>query len=262
MRDPSRRRQPPSSGLCRTTPRKAYEAADTPATSSYAAAVPDPLRIAVVNDYEIVVRGVAAALAPHAARVLPVELDSGLGVHSEVDLVLYDSFGQLQGQAMDVAALVTDTDARLVVFSWNTEPRLVEQALAAGAHGYVSKSVGGDELADLLERVHAGERVVPAAGDDAAGPQAIGRWPGDEVGLSPREAEVLALICQGLSNQEITERAFIGMNTVKTYIRTLYSKIGVDSRTQAVLWGIDHGFRPDTLRVVEPHPTVDGTASG
>ena len=59
---------------------------------------------------------------------------------------------------------------------------------------------------------------------------------------------MLALLCQGLSNQEITERAFLGMNTVKTHMRTHYRKIGVDSRTRAVLWGIDHGFRPDRAR--------------
>ena len=59
---------------------------------------------------------------------------------------------------------------------------------------------------------------------------------------------MLALICQGLSNQQITERAFLSINTVKSYVRTLYQKIGVESRTQAVLWGIDHGFRPDRVR--------------
>ena len=64
---------------------------------------------------------------------------------------------------------------------------------------------------------------------------------------------MLALICQGLSNQEITERAFLGLNTVKTYIRSLYRKIGVDSRTRALLWGIDHGFRPDHVRRPGPH---------
>ena len=53
---------------------------------------------------------------------------------------------------------------------------------------------------------------------------------------------MLTLITQGLSNQEIADRAFLGINTVKTYIRTAYRKIGAGSRTQAVLWGIQHGF--------------------
>ena len=68
-------------------------------------------------------------------------------------------------------------------------------------------------------------------------------------GLSERESEILALITQGLSNQEIADRAYLSINTVKSYVRSAYRKINVDSRTQAVLWGIDHGFKPDHRRI-------------
>jgi len=205
-----------------------------------------PLRIAVVNDYEIVVVGIAGILERFPDRVQVVELDSGLPIASEVDLVLYDSFGQPQGAALDLEALTGTSAAKVVIFSWNTQQELVEQSLAAGAAGYVSKSVTGEELVSLLEKIHAGATVVPPSEEEGEG--TFGHWPGDEHGLSPREAEVLALICQGLSNQQITERAFLSMNTVKSYVRTLYQKIGVESRTQAVLWGVDHGFRPDRVR--------------
>ena len=76
-------------------------------------------------------------------------------------------------------------------------------------------------------------------------------WPGREWGLTEREAEVLALITQGLSNQEIAERSYLSINSVKTYIRTAYRKIGVTRRSQAVVWGMKHGFEPDRVRVVE-----------
>ena len=79
-----------------------------------------------------------------------------------------------------------------------------------------------------------------------------GDWPGTDVGLSPREAEIIALITQGLSNQEIADRAFLSINSVKTYIRTAYRKMGVQRRSQAVLWGVQHGFQPDTLRTIAP----------
>ena len=206
-----------------------------------------PVRVAVVNDYELVVAGIAGVLAPYSDRVAVVELDSGVPVRAEVDVVLYDSFGQAQGSQLDVTGLLGDNPARLVVFSWNTDPELVEQSLERGAAGYLTKGLTGPELVDALERVHAGERVTPLQTPMREGDE-FGRWPGAEHGLSAREAEVLALLCQGLDNQEITERAFIGMNTVKTHIRTLYRKIGVDNRTRAVLWGIDHGFRPDRSR--------------
>ena len=63
---------------------------------------------------------------------------------------------------------------------------------------------------------------------------------------------MLALITQGLSNQQIAQRVFVSLNTLKTYIRHAYRKIGVDSRIQAVLWGVENGFRPDTLRTIDP----------
>ena len=75
--------------------------------------------------------------------------------------------------------------------------------------------------------------------------------PGREAGLTAREAEVLALITQGLSNQEIAQRSYLSINSVKTYIRTAYRKIGVERRAQAVVWGMQHGFEPDRTRIVE-----------
>lgn len=204
------------------------------------------IRVAIVNDYELVVAGIAGILRRFPDQVDVVELDAGVAPEAEVDLVLYDSFGQAQGSALDIASLVGRTRAKVVVFSWNTQPELVQQSLDAGASGYISKSVSGDDLVKQLVQIHGGDTIVPGE-EDVDG--AVGRWPGDEYGLSPREAEVLALICQGLSNDQICDRAFLSINTVKTYVRTLYRKIGVDSRTQAVLWGIDHGFRPDRARV-------------
>jgi hypothetical protein len=63
---------------------------------------------------------------------------------------------------------------------------------------------------------------------------------------------VVALITRGLSNQEIAERAHISPNTIKSYIRSAYRKMGVERRTQAMLWGVTHGFVPDIERTVDP----------
>ena len=65
--------------------------------------------------------------------------------------------------------------------------------------------------------------------------------------LSARETQVVALIVQGLSNAEIAATAFLSINSVKTYIRTAYRKMGVTRRAQAVGWGMTHGFAPDGL---------------
>ena len=209
-----------------------------------------PLRVAVVNDYEIVVAGVAAMLAPHHDRVNVVEIDSGLPVISDVDVVLYDTFAQVQGDGVDLETLVRDTDARVVIFSWNLQGDLVQRAIDHGASGYLSKAMAADRIVDHLEAIHRGETIVPS--DQAeAGDRGAGEWPGRDHGLTARESEVLALITQGLSNQEIAERTYLSINSVKTYIRTTYRKIGVARRSQAVGWGMRHGFSPDRTRSID-----------
>jgi DNA-binding NarL/FixJ family response regulator len=218
-----------------------------------------PIRIAIVNDYELVVAGVAAMLGPHQDRIAVVELDSSLPVISDVDVVLYDTFGQPQGDTADLEALVRGNDARVVVFSWNLQEELVRAALDRGASGYLSKALSAVEIADALEAVHRGETVVPRvpgveSQDEAPGEDELrtaGDWPGREHGLTARESEVIALITQGYSNQEIADRSYLSINSVKTYVRTAYRKIGVSRRSQAVAWGMQHGFQPDRVRHVD-----------
>lgn len=215
------------------------------------------MRIAVANDYEIVVAGIAAALAPYSTRVEVVEFDLRvLSTASDVDLVLYDTFGA-QSDTFRDELLRSPARPKVVVFSWNVKPRLVARALEHGAAGYVAKSLSSEAIVTALERVHAGECVC-ALGDDGAGDNRDGglaTWPNREHGLSEREAEVLAWITQGCSNQEIAERCYLSINSIKTYIRTAYRKIGVSSRAQAVGWGIKHGLDLDRERIVRAGDT-------
>jgi DNA-binding NarL/FixJ family response regulator len=209
-----------------------------------------PVRIAIVNDYEIVIAGVAALLERFDDRIKVEELAAGQQVVTDVDVILYDTFGQVQGDGVDLEDLVHGTDARVAIFSWNVQPALVERAIARGASGYLSKAMTAEEIVSGLEAIHRGEIVTetrPLAGEGTAN----GDWPGRDFGLTQRESEVLALITQGLTNQEIADRAYISINSVKTYVRTAYRKIGVTRRSQAVSWGMDHGFRPQRTRVVE-----------
>ena len=98
-----------------------------------------------------------------------------------------------------------------------------------------------------LEQVHKGEVVVSE--EPARLPLIGGDWPGREEGLTARESEVLCLITQGLTNAQIVERTQLSINSIKSYIRSCYRKIGVDSRSRAVLWGVDHGMQFDRVRV-------------
>lgn len=212
-----------------------------------------PIRIAIVNDYEIVVEGLAAVLAPYRDRIEVVELDARMPVISDIDVLLYDTFGQVQGDSVDLDQLVQGKVTRVVIFSWNVQQDLVERAIAHGASGYLSKSISAEELVKAIESVHSGEvAIMPVDGPDAEGDQLNTAWPGVDHGLSAREAEVVALITQGLSNQEIADRCYLSINSVKTYVRTAYRKMQVTRRSQAVLWGIAHGLAPDRSRTIDP----------
>jgi NarL family two-component system response regulator LiaR len=210
----------------------------------------EPVRVALKNDYEIVVRGLAHMFEPYRPRVQLVELNAGRPVAHRVDIVLYDTFAQVQGHQAEIRELMADDHAdKVVLYSWNTQQELVAAALDRGASGYLSKALSASELVAALERIHAGDVVVEAAPAPDTVP---GDWPGRDAGLSAREAEVLALITQGLSNDLIARRTYLSANSVKSYIRSAYRKVGVTSRSQAVLWGVRNGFLPDVTRIPGP----------
>ncbi len=208
-----------------------------------------PVRVALVNDYDVVVIGLAHLFDAYRDRIVVAELDANRPVNDEVDVVLYDSFAQPEADHDDIAVLVDNPHARHVaVYTWNFHPALVESAMAKGASGYLSKTLPAQELVIAIESIADGKIVVsdpPPRSRSAVGLD----WPGRTEGLTDREAEVLALITQGKSNIEITQVMYLSINTVKTYIRSAYRKIGVTRRSAAILWGIDHGFQPDYHRI-------------
>ena len=186
-----------------------------------------PIRLAIVDDFAVVIAGVASLLGEE--RIDVVETAASLPVLTDVDVVLYDTFGQVDGQDFDLVDFVRDSGAKVVIYSWNLRPDLIERAIAEGASGYLSKVLTGPAIVEALERIMSGEIVI-LAGDSETSVGGAGDWPGRSAGLSPREAEVLALIAPGLSNQEIAERAYVTINSVKSYIRSAYRKIGVERR--------------------------------
>jgi DNA-binding NarL/FixJ family response regulator len=209
-----------------------------------------PVSIALVDDYDVVVAGVAHMLAGYSDRVVVAELDSNEPVDDVVDIALYDSFAQPESDHDEIGALVANPRARrVVVYTWNFHPDLIAGARRQGVHGYLSKALSARDLVAALEAIQAGEVVVsdqpPRRARSAPGLD----WPGRREGLTDRESEILALITQGKSNADVARLTFLSPNTVKSYIRSIYRKIDVGSRTQAVLWGVAHGFTPDHHRI-------------
>lgn len=197
------------------------------------------VRLALSNDYEVVLAGLAAMLEPHADLVQVVELTTARQMAEPVDIVLYDTFGRLpadDGKLPDIAA--ANPRAKVVVYSWDSYP--VATARANGAAGFIHKGLPAAELAQAIVAIHEGRTVESR--DPGAMADAMPTWPGQEAGLSARESEMLSYVARGLTNQEIATRAFLSINTVKTYLRTAYRKIGAESRSQAVGWALTHGF--------------------
>lgn len=210
----------------------------------------DPVRVALVNDYEVVVQGLARMFDSYQDRIEIVELDVRAPVARQVDIVLCDTFARPQGESLDIGDLVRNRKVgRVVLYSWNVDDKLVAASRKAGVHGYLSKGLTAQHLVEALESVHRGDEVISThPSKEVVG----GDWPGRAEGLTAREAEVVALITQGLSNQEIVEHTYLSINSIKSYIRSAYRKMGVTSRSQAVLWGVRHGLMPDHARIKDP----------
>jgi DNA-binding NarL/FixJ family response regulator len=208
-----------------------------------------PILIALVDDYDVVLTGVARMLDPYRDRVLVAEIDANEPLDDAVDIALYDSFAQPESDHEGIDILVRSARAKkVVVYTWNFDQRLIDSAKSRGAHGYLSKTLPAHALVEALEQVHAGQTVVSEAPGRARSTPGLD-WPGRREGLTDREAEILALITQGKSNAEVAALTYLSPNTVKSYIRSVYRKIDVGSRTQAVLWGVKNGFTPDHNRI-------------
>ena len=182
-------------------------------------------------------------------RVVIAEIDTNEPLKDIVDIVLYDSFAQPESDHDEISVLVENPRARrVVVYTWNFHPDLIRTARQQGVHGYLSKTLAARDLVAALEAVHAGQVIVSDPPPRARSTSGL-NWPGRGEGLTDRESEILALITQGKSNAEVATLTFLSPNTVKSYIRTIYRKIDVASRTQAVLWGVNNGFTPDHHRI-------------
>jgi DNA-binding NarL/FixJ family response regulator len=201
-----------------------------------------PLRIAVANDYEIVVAGLAAMLRRHPdIDVVDMFVVGDETPKEPIDVVLYDAFGREGVDGPQLAKLVESENVRHVaVFTLSWADDLVDMALAHGVSGVLSKSLTGEELVDRLREIADGAQVVapPPQGRISSG---LGRdWPGRSFGLSERESETMVLLAQGLRNADIARALYISEDTVKTHLKRAYRKVGVANRTLATTIVLQH----------------------
>lgn len=206
-----------------------------------------PIRVALVNDYEIIVRGLHAMLAPFSDRVQVVDLSTEGEPARQADVALFDTFASRR-DALDRARGLIASRAvdHVVLYTFDAAEEFLDIARAVGVDGVVLKSASAEMLTTALERVVAGERVgldtVVRATRSSTSPD-----------LSPREQEVLALIALGKTNAEIGEQLFLSVDTVKTYVRRVFAKLGVNNRTQAAMRAAERSLAPNG--VVDPSAT-------
>jgi len=206
-----------------------------------------PIRVMLVDDHEMVRNGLGTFLLVHDDLELAGEAEDGqqaLAVFERVrpDVILMDlKMPRMDGVEAIRALTKRDPDARIIALTSFREEALVQDALDAGALGYLLKDIGADDLAEAIRAAYRGE---PTLASEAA-------WvlfqasrqksrPGDD--LTKREREVLCLIAEGATNPEIADRLFISPSTVKTHVSSILSKLGAATRTEAATRAVQEGL--------------------
>ena len=205
----------------------------------------NPIKVLIVDDHPIVRTGITAMLYAFDDIELTGEAGSGPEAlkkcqEHKPDVILIDIvMPNMDGLATARAVLAQYPDVKIIMLTSFPDPDLVEEAIALGATGYWIKNAPIDLLADAIRSAHAG-RLTFAPEVTQALLQT--RTPAHNLGhdLSEREREVLALLAEGLTNREISDRLSISRDTVRHHVSACISKLGATNRTQAATLAVKH----------------------
>jgi two-component system, NarL family, response regulator LiaR len=193
------------------------------------------IRVALVNDYEIVLQGLRALLRPYEPGIRVVELDVQTTPDSVVDVTLFDTYGEATAIRERVEVLASDAaNGAIIVFSFSDDLAFANSLVRAGAQGFISKAIPATQIVDGIRAAARGERVTLVERSPQAAISPELRWPGREANLTERESELLALLPTGMTNRELGEHLYLSQNTIKTQLSSLFSKLDVRNRVQAV----------------------------
>jgi NarL family two-component system response regulator LiaR len=210
----------------------------------------DPIRILVVDDHTIVREGLCALIEEWPEFEVAGQAGDGDQAVRQAralrpDVILMDLvMPRKDGVAAIKEIKEEDPDARILVLTSFSEDRRAFEAVKAGALGYVLKDSSSDEVIQAIRDVYRGElslqpslalRVIRELGRPSSLPPA-------EQPLTDREVEVLQLVAQGLSNQEIGDRLSITERTVRSHVSSFLEKLHLANRTQAALYALREGL--------------------
>jgi DNA-binding NarL/FixJ family response regulator len=213
-----------------------------------------PIRVFVVDDHVVVRRGMGAFFAVVPDIEVVGEAADGKAALDELavaastgtlpDVVLMDLvMPRLDGVAATQALKREHPQVQVVALTSFSEAERVHAALTAGATGYLLKDADADEVAAAVRAAHAGEVHLDTVVARKLTRSLIAGRSGPGT-LSPREREVLVLVAQGHSNQEIADKLVVSERTARTHVSNVLIKLNLNSRTQAALWAIREGLVP------------------
>jgi DNA-binding NarL/FixJ family response regulator len=201
----------------------------------------EKIRVLLADDHHLVRRGFRRLLEDDPRIEVVGEAADGdeairlaTSLHPHV-VVMDAAMPGTNGMAATRAIRATSSAIAVLMLSMHSEETVVQQALDAGASGYILKNVVDLDLAAAIVRVAAGERVID---------QSLKRspLPGERNRLTARELEVLQLICDGLSNKDIAARLKLSANTVAVHRANIMTTLGVHKTAELVVYALQHGL--------------------
>jgi DNA-binding NarL/FixJ family response regulator len=192
------------------------------------------IRLLIADDHALILEGLAATIGRQEDMTVVAKASDGreaveLWKRHRPDVSLLDlRMPRLNGVGVIKEVRDLDVSARVIVQTIYDTDEEIYQAIRAGAKGYLLKDATLEELLDSIRRVHAGETCI----SPALGAKLASRMSGEP--LTSREVDVLKLLARGRSNKEIAADLSISETTVKTHMRSIFSKLNVMSRTEAI----------------------------
>ena len=204
------------------------------------------LRILIVEDHKLVSQGMEMMLSMvdgfDTVGVVTTGEDAVATVGKDsVDIVLMDvNLGRgLNGIEATRQIKEVAPDTKVLMLTMFTDPATVTEAVKAGADGYISKGAERDAVERAIRDIMEGHSVL----DPSVTRGVFGRLGDKDPGaLTERELEVLQVLAKGKSTKEVAEATFLSEETVKTYLKQIFRKLGVRDRTEAVAEGFRRGL--------------------
>jgi two-component system response regulator DevR len=210
-------------------------------------------RILLVDDHEVVRLGLKSLLERHPQFEVIGEAASAREALEQVannhpDVVVMDI--RLPGTSgIEACEEITSRfpETRVLMLTSYAEDEMLFSAIRAGASGYVLKQIGGDELVHALEAVARGEALLDPAVTQRVFQEVRRAVKEEEASafahLSQQEKHVLLLVSEGKTNREIAKALFLGEGTVRNYVSSILSKLGVSNRAEAAAYAVEHNLR-------------------